>query len=142
MKKFMKEFKAFISRGNVMDMAVGIIIGGAFTAIVNSLVNDIINPIIGLFGGMNFDRLSIPLKGEATLNYGSFITNILNFLIMALVVFLLVKAVNAAAKKLEKKEEEKAPNTKECPYCMSKIAIKATRCPNCTSMLEEMQEEK
>ena len=140
MKKFIKEFKAFISRGNVMDMAVGIIIGGAFTSIVNSLVNDIINPLLGLFGGMNFDRLFIPLKGEATLNYGSFITNVLNFLIMALVVFLIVKVVNAAAKKFEKKEEEKKADTKECPYCMSKIAIKATRCPNCTSILEEKVE--
>ena len=140
MKKFIKEFKAFISRGNVMDMAVGIIIGGAFTSIVNSLVNDIINPLLGLFGGMNFDRLFIPLKGEVTLNYGSFITNVLNFLIMALVVFLIVKVVNAAAKKFEKKEEEKKVDTKECPYCMSKIAIKATRCPNCTSILEEKVE--
>lgn len=137
MKKFMSEFKAFISRGNVMDMAVGIIIGGAFTAIVNSLVNDIINPLLGLFGGMNFDQLSIPLKGEAALNYGSFITSILNFLIMALVIFCIVKAMNAAAKKFEKKEEEKAPDTKDCPYCMTKISIKATRCPNCTSMLED-----
>ena len=136
MKKFLKEFKAFISRGNVMDMAVGIIIGGAFTAIVNSSVNDIINPLLGLFGGMNLDRLSVPIKGEVTLNYGSFIANVLNFLLMALVVFLIVKVVNAAAKKFEKKEE-KAPDTKECPYCMSKIAIKATRCPNCTSVLEE-----
>lgn len=140
MKKFLKEFKAFISRGNVMDMAVGIIIGGAFTAIVNSLVNDIINPLLGLFGGMNLDQLSLPIKDEVTLNYGSFIANILNFLLMALVVFLIVKVVNAAAKKFEKKEE-KAPDTKECPYCMSKIAIKATRCPNCTSVLEAVQEE-
>ncbi len=141
MKKFMKEFKAFISRGNVMDMAVGIIIGGAFTAIVNSLVNDIINPLLGLFGGMNLDQLSVPIKDEVTLNYGSFIANVLNFLLMALVVFLIVKAVNAAARKFEKKEE-KAPDTKECPYCMSKIAIKATRCPNCTSVLEGVPEEK
>lgn len=141
MKKFMKEFKAFISRGNVMDMAVGIIIGGAFTAIVNSLVNDIINPLLGLFGGMNLDRLSIPIKDEVTLNYGSFIANVLNFLLMALVVFLIVKAVNAAVRKFEKKEE-KVSDTKECPYCMSKIAIKATRCPNCTSVLESMPEEK
>jgi large conductance mechanosensitive channel len=137
MKKFLNEFKEFINRGNVMDMAVGIIIGGAFTSIVTSLVDDIINPILGLFGGMNFDQLYIALSGEATLNYGKFITSIINFLIMALIVFLLVKAMNTASGKLSKKEEKpKEPDTKECPYCMSKIAIKATRCPNCTSTLE------
>ena len=90
MKKFMKEFKAFIARGNVMEMAVGIIIGGAFTSIVSSLVEDIINPIIGIFGGMNFDQLSISLMGEATLNYGKFITALINFVIMAFVVFCIV----------------------------------------------------
>jgi large conductance mechanosensitive channel len=137
MKKFMKEFKEFISRGNVIDMAVGIIVGGAFTSIVNSLVNDIINPFLGLFGGMNFDQYAWKITGDVTLNYGSFITNILNFIIMAFIVFLIVKAMNAATNRFKKKEEEKAPETKECPYCMSKIAIKATRCPNCTSMLEE-----
>jgi large conductance mechanosensitive channel len=135
MKKFLKEFKEFINRGNVMDMAVGIIIGGAFTSIVSSLVDDIINPILGLFGGMNFDQLYISLAGEATLNYGKFITSVINFIIMALIVFLLVKAMNTASSKFSKKEE-KAPDTKDCPYCMSKISIKATRCPNCTSMLE------
>ena len=87
MKKFIEEFKAFISRGNVMDMAVGIIIGGAFTNIVSSLVADIINPILGIFGGMDFSKLSIPLSGEASLNYGNFISAILNFLIMAFIVF-------------------------------------------------------
>ena len=91
MKKFMEEFKAFISRGNVMDMAVGIIIGGAFTGIVTSLVNDIINPVLGVFGGKDFSQLSIPLKGDAALNYGNFIAAIINFLIMALIVFILVK---------------------------------------------------
>jgi large conductance mechanosensitive channel len=137
MKKFLKEFKEFINRGNVMDMAVGIIIGGAFTSIVTSLVDDIINPILGLFGGMNFDQLYISLAGEATLNYGKFITSIINFVIMALIVFLLVKAMNTASGKLSKKDDKPAePDTKECPYCMSKIPIKATRCPNCTSTLE------
>ena len=111
MKKFMKEFKEFISRGNVMDMAVGIIIGGAFTGIVSSLVEDIINPILGLFGGMNFDRLSLNLLGEVTLNYGKFITAVINFLIMALIVFLLVRTVNKAAEKLTPKKEE-APKKK------------------------------
>ena len=119
-----------------MDMAVGIIIGGAFTSIVSSLVEDIINPILGLFGGMNFDRLQLNLLGEATLNYGKFITAVMNFLIMALVVFLIVKTVNKAAAKMAPKKpvEEK---TKVCPFCKSKIDKDAVRCPHCTSMLEE-----
>ena len=127
MKKFFNEFKKFISRGNVMDMAVGIIIGGAFTSIVTSLVNDIINPILGVFGGMNFDQLSVKL------------TAVVNFLIMALIVFCIVKAMNAAGERFGRKEEKK-PDTKECPYCKSKIAIAATRCPNCTSMLNTADE--
>lgn len=139
MKKFIEEFKTFISRGNVMDMAVGIIIGGAFTAIVSSLVEDIISPILGLFGGLNFDRLSVTLMGEVTLNYGKFITSIINFLIMALVIFVIVKGMNSAAAKLKSKEEEKPaePTTKVCPFCKSAIAIDAVRCPHCTSVLDE-----
>ncbi|MGN1167149.1 MAG: large conductance mechanosensitive channel protein MscL [Lachnospiraceae bacterium] len=142
MKKFMEEFKAFISRGNVMDMAVGIIIGGAFTSIVSSLVEDIINPILGMFGGMNFDKLSITLLGEATLNYGKFITAVINFLIMALIVFVIMKTMNGIGEKLKKKEEEapSEPTTKKCPFCKSEIAIDATRCPHCTSVLEEVSE--
>ena len=97
MKKFMNEFKEFISRGNVMDMAVGIIIGGAFTSIVSSLVDDIINPILGLFGGMNFDQLKVNLLGEVTLNYGKFISTVINFLIMALIVFIMMKVMNGFA---------------------------------------------
>ncbi len=139
MKKFMAEFKKFISRGNVMDMAVGIIIGGAFTSIVNSLVNDIINPILGIFGGMNFDQLAVTIPalggGEVTLTYGNFITAVINFLIMAFIVFSIIKAINAASSRFEKKEEPAAPTEKECPYCKTKIAVAATRCPNCTSML-------
>ena len=139
MKKFMAEFKKFISRGNVMDMAVGIIIGGAFTSIVNSLVNDIINPILGIFGGMNFDQLAVTIPafggGEVTLTYGNFITAVINFLIMAFIVFSIIKAINAASARFEKKEEPAAPTEKECPYCKTKIAVAATRCPNCTSML-------
>ena len=130
MKKFIEEFKAFINRGNVMDMAVGVIIGGAFTSIVTSLVEDILSPIIGLFGGKNFDSLSVNILGEVTLNYGKFI--------MAVVVFLIVKAMNTAAAKFSKKEEAvEAATTKICPFCKTEIAIDATRCPNCTSMLEE-----
>ena len=139
MRKFIEEFKKFISKGNVMDMAVGIIIGGAFTSIVSSLVNDVINPLLGLFGGMNFDQLVWNITGDVTLYYGKFITAVVNFLIMAFIVFILVKAINTAASKFQKKEEEKekAPTTKTCPYCKSEIALEATRCPHCTSELEE-----
>lgn len=137
MKKFLKEFKEFISRGNVMDMAVGIIIGGAFTSIVSSLVSDIINPILGLFGGMNFDQLKITLLGEATLYYGRFITAVINFLIMALVIFVIIKAMNTAATRFYHKEEKKEPTTKKCPFCKSEIAIDAVRCPHCTSVLDD-----
>ena len=139
-KKFISEFKEFISRGTVMDMAVGIIIGGAFTSIVTSLVDDIINPILGIFGGMNFDQLHVKLFGEATLYYGKFITAVINFLIMALIIFIMIKAMNTASDKLvRKEEEEEAVTTKVCPFCKSEIAIDATRCPHCTSMLEEAE---
>jgi len=138
MKKFMEEFKKFICRGNVMDMAVGIIIGGAFTSIVNSLVNDIVNPLLGVFGGMNFDQLQWNITGEVTLFYGKFITAIINFLIMAFVIFLLIRTINKMGDKFSKKNEEpKAPTTKKCMYCKSEIAIDATRCPHCTSELKE-----
>lgn len=136
MKKFMEEFKKFITRGNVMDMAVGVIIGGAFSSIVTSLVDDIINPILGMFGGMNFDQLSIKLMGDATLNYGKFITAVINFLVMAFIVFLIVKTLNSAAAKFAPKKEA-APTTKKCPYCLSEIPLEASRCPHCTSVLEE-----
>lgn len=139
MKKIMNEFKEFISRGNVMDMAVGVIIGGAFTAIVNSLVNDVMMPLLSLVtGGLDFSALCIALgegEGAATLNYGAFIAAIINFLLIALVIFMLIKTLNKFAKK---KEEAPAPvTTKDCPYCKSKIALEATRCPHCTSVLEE-----
>ena len=138
MKKFMEEFKAFINRGNVMDMAVGVIIGGAFTAIVTSLVNDIINPILGVFGGKDFSQYSIPLKGDAAINYGNFIAAILNFLIMAFIVFMIMKVMNGFADKMKKEEPvEEAPTTKTCPYCLSEIPLEATRCAHCTSVLEE-----
>ncbi len=139
MKKFMDEFKTFIARGNVMDMAVGVIIGGAFKGIVDSLVNDIINPVLGVFGGLNFSEYTLPLKGEATLNYGNFITAIINFLVMAFVIFIMMKVVNGMAAKMAPKKEEApaAPTTKKCPFCKSEIAIEATRCPHCTSVIEE-----
>ena len=137
MKAFIKEFKEFINRGNVIDMAVGVIIGAAFKDIVTSLVEDVISPIIGLFGGKNFDAYQIVI-GEATIKYGEFITSVINFLIMAFVIFMLVKMLNGIGKKFEKKEEEvpAAPNTKTCPYCLSEIKIDATRCPHCTSNVE------
>lgn len=137
MKKFFEEFKRFISKGNVMDMAVGIIIGGAFTSIVSSLVNDIINPILGLFGGMNFDQLAWNITGDVTLYYGKFITAVVNFLIMALIVFLLVKIMNKAMSRIQKPEQPKVPTKKTCPFCKSEIAAEATRCPHCTSELTE-----
>lgn len=139
MKKILDEFKEFISRGNVLDMAVGIIIGGAFTNVVSSLVKDIINPFLGLFGGMNFDRLSWNIVGDVTLNYGSFLTTILNFLIMAFVVFLIVKVMNTVSDRFTRKKEEEdvAPTTKICPFCKSEIDMDASRCPHCTSELEK-----
>ena len=130
MKKFIKEFREFINRGNVMDMAVGIIIGGAFTSIVSSLVDDIINPILGLFGGMNFDQLKWNILGEVTLNYGKFISAVLNFLIMALVIFTLMRVMNSAAEKQLLHQREHVWH------------FYATRCPHCTSVLEEIKETK
>ena len=139
MKGFLEEFKKFIMRGNVLDMAVGVIIGGAFTAIVTSLNNDIISPLLALFGGVDFSHLTLVMgEGEnpPTLMYGNFITAVINFLITAFVIFCLIKLINVLGDKFAKKEEPAAPaapTTKKCPYCMSEIAIEATRCPHCTS---------
>lgn len=147
MKKFFDEFKQFISKGNVMDLAVGVIIGGAFQSIVNSLVNDILMPLLSMItGGVNFASWAVTIgKGElenpATLTYGNFISAIINFLLMALVLFFIIKAMNSAKSALVKSkgaaEEEKAPTTKVCPFCKSEIAIDATRCPHCTSQLDK-----
>ena len=142
MKGFFEEFKKFIMRGNVLDMAVGVIIGGAFTAIVTSLNTDILTPLLGLLGGTDFSYLTLTLgSGEEApvLAYGSFITAIINFLVTAFAIFCLVKLINTLSDRLSKKEEAApaAPTTKECPYCKSQIAIAATRCPNCTSHLED-----
>ena len=155
MKSFLNEFKTFIMRGNVIDLAVGVIIGGAFQAIVNSLVNDVVSPVISLLTkGINFadkflvltvDEVSFKTAeaakeaGYATLNYGSFITAVINFLIMATVIFLLVKGINKVSAIGKKKEEEQPaePTTKVCPFCKSEIAIEAVRCPNCTSDIPE-----
>jgi large conductance mechanosensitive channel len=152
MKKMIEDFKSFILRGNVMDMAVGIIIGVAFGAIVTSLVNDVVMPPIGfLLGNIDFSSLYLNMSGTeyASLSearaagapviaYGAFINTIINFLIIALVVFLMIRVVNNLVK-MGKKQEEKAPaepTTKECPFCFSSIAIKATRCSHCTSQLD------
>ena len=137
MKKFFGEFKEFIMRGNVMDLAVGVIIGGAFGAIVTSLTEDIISPLLGIFGGLDFSDMVAKING-AEIRYGAFITAVINFLIMAFVIFLLVKTINkiSAITKKKKKEEEQV-TTKECPYCCTEIDIKATRCPHCTSQLTE-----
>ena len=137
---FIKEFKEFISRGNVMDLAVGVIIGGAFSAIVTSLNEDIITPILGIFGGTDFSDLTVKLGSSETapvLSYGNFITAILNFLITALVIFCMIKAINKAQNQFKKPEAPAAPTTKICPYCKSEIALDATRCPHCTSELKK-----
>jgi large conductance mechanosensitive channel len=147
----LKEFKEFAMKGNVVDMAVGIIIGGAFGTIVKSLVSDVIMPPIGLLlGGVDFSELFVVLKagetagpyltladaqaaGAVTINYGVFANSVISFLIVAVAVFLLVKSINAMRRKEEAPPAE--PTTKDCPYCLSTIPIKATRCGHCTSEL-------
>ena len=141
-KGFIAEFKKFIMRGNVMDMAVGVIVGGAFTSIVTSLNQDLLTPILGIFGGTDFSGLFLKMgEGENApiLYYGNFITAVINFLITAFVIFLLLKGINALSSKLSREEKQApaAPTTKKCPFCKSEIAIDATRCPHCTSQLEE-----
>ena len=132
MKKFIEEFKAFALRGNVMDMAIGVIIGGAFTSIVTSLTENLINPILGLFGGTDLSGFVLNLGG-VELRYGAFITSIINFLIMAFVLFCLLKAVNKLTALGKKPEAPAEPTTKTCPFCCSKIPIKAVKCAHCGS---------
>jgi large conductance mechanosensitive channel len=143
----LKEFKAFAMKGNVIDLAVGVIIGGAFGKIVTSLVNDIIMPLVGLLlGRLDFTNLFIVLgdgsfntldkareAGVPTLNYGLFINNIIDFLIIAFAIFIVVKQIN----RIPRKKEEAVKNTKACKYCFSEIHIDASRCPHCTSALEQ-----
>ena len=143
MKKFLEEFKEFIQQGNVMDMAIGIIIGGAFTAIVTSLVNDIINPFIKLIsgGGTEVSGLSIPVPGTQNgIDFGAFISAIINFLIIAFIVFFMVKALNKfmKASKLEKDKEEAVEEVAapHCPHCLEEVKEGATRCPHCTGKIE------
>lgn len=139
MKKFFEEFKTFINQGNMMDLAVAVVIGAAFTAIVNSVVNDLIMPIISLFtGGVDFSEMKIPLSDNAdaaAFAYGSFINAVIQFLIVALVVFLIIKALNrmrTLAHRGQAIDEIEAPH---CPYCLEEIAAGATRCPHCTAEL-------
>ena len=151
----LKDFKAFIMRGNVVDLAVGIIIGVAFGAIVSSFVNDVIMPPIGLLlGNVDFANLFMVLKegtvvgpyaslaaakeaGAVTINYGAFINTLVNFIIIAAVVFLfIIRPINKMHERQKAKEEVPAPETKECPFCFTSISVKATRCPNCTSELK------
>lgn len=159
----LKEFKEFATKGNVVDLAIGVIIGGGFQKIVNSLVNDIIMPFISIFTGkIDFNDMMITI-GDTSIKYGSFITNVINFLIIAFSVFLMVRYINKlnktfeeTAKGINKKLEKKnkffknknkkeevvpEPTTKICPFCLSEINIKASRCPHCTSVLENYNEE-
>ena len=152
MKKFLNEFKDFINRGTVVDMAVGVMIGAAFKSIVDSVVKDLISPIIGIIFKQDFSALKYVLqpaveeiaedgtitivKEAVTINYGAFIMAIVNFLIIAVILFLMVKMINSVrsiGKKPEIEEAPAEPTTKVCPYCKSEIAIDATRCPHCTS---------
>ena len=132
MKKFIEEFKAFALRGNVMDMAIGVIIGGAFTTIVTSLTENLINPILGLAGGTDLSGFVLSLGG-IELRYGAFLTSVINFLIMALVLFCLLKAVNKLLSIGKKPEVPAAPTTKKCPFCCSEIPIAAVKCAHCGS---------
>jgi len=148
MKKILKEFREFAVQGNMIDMAVGMVIGAAFKDLVNSLVSDLVTPVIGLFTGkLDFSNMFIALNGEhyetlakaqeaaaPTINYGLFITEVINFIIMAFVIFMVVKQINRAKKMFEKPV---AATEKECPYCKTKINIHATRCPHCTSELKD-----
>jgi large conductance mechanosensitive channel len=125
----LKEFKEFAMRGNVLDLAVGVIIGGAFGKIVGSLVNDMLMPVIGLaLGGVNFSEKAFTL-GAAVIKWGSFVQSVIDFVIIAFVIFIIIKAANST----KKAPAPADPTTKECPHCFSTISIKATRCPNCTS---------
>lgn len=127
----LKEFKDFIMRGNVLELAIAVIIGGAFGKIISSLVNDLLMPLIGLImGRVNFSELAWNV-GEASVKWGAFIQSIIDFLIIATVIFLIIKAAN----RMKKPAPPAAPTTKECPHCFSTINIKATRCPNCTAQL-------
>lgn len=134
-KSFFNEFKKFAMRGNVMDMAVGIIIGAAFGKIVDSMVKDIMMPPIGLLlGKVDFSDLKLKLSDDVSINYGIFLNNVISFVIVAFAVFVLIKAVNKLQEKMIK-EEAAAPTIKKCPYCCEDIPLAAVKCPHCTSDL-------
>ena len=148
MKEFFNEFKKFAMRGNVMDMAVGIIIGAAFGKIVSSLVEDVIMPPIGwILGNVDFSDLKLIIvqksadAEEVAIKYGAFLNTVISFIIVAFAVFILIKAINTLQAKMLKEEADAeaaaAPATKKCPYCCSDIALEATRCPHCTSELKK-----
>jgi large conductance mechanosensitive channel len=127
----LKEFREFAMRGNVMDLAIAVIIGGAFGKIITSLVSDVLMPLIGLaLGGVNFSEQAI-VVGAAVIKWGAFVQSIIDFIIIAFVIFMLVRTMN----RLKKTEPAPAPTAKDCPYCFTSIPIKASRCPNCTSEL-------
>lgn len=139
MKKFFKEFKEFIQQGNVLDLAVGVIIGGAFKTIVDALIENLINPLIAMIGGTDIG-LAVQIKGQ-TLDFGAFISAIINFIIIAFIIFLIVKSANKAKEASAKKEEvEEEATTKVCPFCKTEIDIEATKCPHCTSDIPEEAE--
>lgn len=146
MKNFLNEFKKFAMRGNVIDMAVGIIIGAAFGKIVTSLVEDVMMPPIGLLmGKVDFSDLKIALTDDVAIRYGAFINALISFLIVAFAVFLLIQSINKLQEKIAAKEaadEAAEPTTKTCPYCYSEISINATRCPHCTSELDTKKKAK
>ena len=137
MKKFIEEFKAFALRGNVVDLAVGVLIGGAFSGLVTAFTEDIINPILALFGGATSTEFGWTIPIGSGILLGKFISSVINFLITAFIIFMIVKALNGISSIGKKPEAPAAPTTKVCPYCKSEISIEATRCPHCTSQLEE-----
>lgn len=137
-KNFFNEFKTFAMRGNVMDMAVGIIIGAAFGKIVTSLVEDVIMPPIGwALGKVDFSDLALELTEGVNIKYGAFINTVISFIIVAFAVFILIKAVNTLQAKMIKEEAAAAPSVKKCPYCCKEVSLEATRCPFCTSELKK-----
>lgn len=139
MKKFLKEFRDFALKGNALDLAIGVIIGAAFQGIVKSLTDNIISPILGLFTRTDLSGWSFTIF-DATVQYGAFLSSVINFVLMALVVFCIIKLINMLThlgkKKKVEEEAPAAPTTKVCPYCKSEIAIDAVKCPHCTSSLE------
>ena len=135
--KLLDEFKAFALKGNMMDMAIGVIIGGAFSTLVTSLTDNLISPILGILGKVNFDAMMWDVFGDGKLvfKYGAFITAVINFLIMAFVLFCLLKGVNKLLSIGKKPEAPAAPTTKKCPFCCSEIPIEAVKCAHCASEL-------